>query len=238
MDSKSRDATCIEADAAESRRLMTEWSIRKRGRYYHFDGYRYEVLANAIAFAQLVQERPWLRADLATFARCDIDEAPNAADRQCMRELAITFESHRFVVEGFQYDRLIDAANYARHRRQIRAKTLGTETAMKTGNPEGDRRQPFGRIWRAWSRRPRITSRPGEPPEGHAHDAGRAAAAVIDVTYAPRVSVIGVGRIGPARRQREAESRWENEGGATREANGGATTHRRRDCGLALPPYS
>jgi hypothetical protein len=102
----------------ESSRLMTELSITHHGRYYHFDGYRYELLADAIAFAQLVRARPLYRTDPPEFVEFDAVELPSSADLQLMLELSISFEGGCFVFEGFHYDRLIDAANYARHRRQ------------------------------------------------------------------------------------------------------------------------
>jgi hypothetical protein len=114
-DTDSTDAT----EVGGSSLLMAKLSIRHHGRYYHFDGYRYERLADAIAYAQLVRARPLQRADRPAFMELDAIEAPNADDRQLMLELSISFENGSFEFEGFHYDRLIDAANYARHRQQL-----------------------------------------------------------------------------------------------------------------------
>jgi len=112
------------AVAREGCRLMAEWSIAHVGRYYHYDGYRYERLEDAVAYAQLVRARQSQRTDASAFTQIDAVEPPNAAERQLMADLSISFENGCFVWEDFRYDRLIDAANYARHRRQRGSKTL------------------------------------------------------------------------------------------------------------------
>ena len=104
------------ADEAEISRLTAEWSIAHRGRYYHYDGYRYECLADAVAYAQLGRARQTPLPDAEAF---DVIEPPNAMERDLIRELSISLENDIFVFEGFRYDKLIDAANYARHRRQL-----------------------------------------------------------------------------------------------------------------------
>jgi hypothetical protein len=43
--------------AADERCLMAELSIVRGGYYYYYDGYRYDRLSDAIAYAQLVQGR-------------------------------------------------------------------------------------------------------------------------------------------------------------------------------------
>lgn len=44
-------------DTDENRRLMAELSIAPAGRYYAYAGYRYERLADAVAYAQLIRAR-------------------------------------------------------------------------------------------------------------------------------------------------------------------------------------
>jgi hypothetical protein len=116
----STDAT----DEAESRRLMAELSIAHAGRYYHYGGYRYERLADAVAYAQLVCGQPSQQRDSAAIERFNTVEPTNAVERQLMLELSISFENGCFVFDGFRYDKLIDAANYARHCRELGLKTL------------------------------------------------------------------------------------------------------------------
>ena len=46
-----------DAAEADERCLMAELSIIRGGRWYYYDGYRYERLSDAVAYAQLVQGR-------------------------------------------------------------------------------------------------------------------------------------------------------------------------------------
>lgn len=96
---------------------MAELSILHRGRYYYFDRYRYEQLADAVAYAQLMRTRQSQPVDTPSFARFDTVESPDASDRQLMAMLAISFENGVYVFDGFRYDHLIDAVNYARQHR-------------------------------------------------------------------------------------------------------------------------
>jgi hypothetical protein len=103
----------------DSRRLMAEYSISHDGRHYQFAEYRYERLADAVAYARLVGAPRAAGSDSPSLMKVDAVEAPSAADRQLMLELSISFEHGSFVFAGFHYDRLVDAANYARHRQQL-----------------------------------------------------------------------------------------------------------------------
>ncbi|HEX2493591.1 MAG TPA: hypothetical protein VHK24_07430 [Steroidobacter sp.] len=48
----------------------------------------------------------------------DVANSPGAADRQLMTELAIDFKDGVYLFEGFWYENLVDAANYARLRQR------------------------------------------------------------------------------------------------------------------------
>jgi hypothetical protein len=123
-DDSSNDAA-QDKDAAtiDSVHLMAEFSIVHGGRYYYYGGYRYERLADAVAYAQLVQTLQPQRSNASSLARFDAVESPSDSDRELMIELSISFKHGCFVFEGFRYDRLIDAVNYARHRRHCRVET-------------------------------------------------------------------------------------------------------------------
>jgi hypothetical protein len=108
------------APTADESRLMAELSIIRGGRHYFYDGYSYDRLSDAIAYAQLVRGQPH-RPGPSSPAQLESSESPPAPDWQLMRELSISFENGRFVFEGFRYDRLADAANYARHCRRSAA---------------------------------------------------------------------------------------------------------------------
>lgn len=59
-DGVSTQGAVRDRDAAEAdeRCLMAELSIIRGGHWYYYDGYRYERLSDAVAYAQLVQGRP------------------------------------------------------------------------------------------------------------------------------------------------------------------------------------
>lgn len=117
-DSTRETADHDRTNAVDSGRLTAEFSIVQYGRYYWFDNYRYESLADAVAYAQVIRTRRHAaRANASLPTRFDIAELPNASDRQLMEELSITLENGCFVFDGFRYDNLIDAVNYARLRR-------------------------------------------------------------------------------------------------------------------------
>ena len=54
-DSSNGAAEDKDAATIDCSRLMAEFSIVHGGRYYYYDVYRYERLADAVAYAQLVQ---------------------------------------------------------------------------------------------------------------------------------------------------------------------------------------
>jgi len=116
-DSISENTQPDRSHALDRDRLMAEFSIVQYGRYYWCEGYRYERLEDALAYVQVVRARKSRPAPPSLSTRFEVVESPNASDRQLMIELSITFENGRFSFEGFHYDRFIDAANYARLRR-------------------------------------------------------------------------------------------------------------------------
>ncbi|MBB6092482.1 hypothetical protein HNQ60_001360 [Povalibacter uvarum] len=111
--------TTAENTTAENAHLMTELSIVRDGRYYRYEGYCYERLADAVAYAAVVRARQARPVEPVAEQLTSVD-VPNAVDglsvtdHLLMFELAITFENGSFVFNGFRYDRLVDAANYAR----------------------------------------------------------------------------------------------------------------------------
>ena len=114
-----------DAAAADECQLLTELSIVRDGRQYLYDGYCYDRLSDAVAYAELVrgQARQPGPSAPAQFALVD---SPTASDRQLMTELSISSENGRFVFEGYRYDRLSDAVSYARHRRSSAASDKAT----------------------------------------------------------------------------------------------------------------
>lgn len=109
----------VEVALAERRRLMMEFSIQYDGRRYVWNGYGYDRLADAVAYAGLMRPQWAHEGSAASLPRghAAIDlpsHSPSAVDRQLMAELSVSFEAGAYVFRGFRYDRLADAASYAR----------------------------------------------------------------------------------------------------------------------------
>jgi len=91
---------------------------------------------------------------------------------------------------------------------------------MKLRIPERNWRQACGRVAQAWKKNHWVISHRLGPQGQQTQNAGWAAAATDtespDVaSNVPGPPATAAARVGPARRQRAAESEWENEGGAT-----------------------
>lgn len=97
--------------------LMAESNIRYNGRHFCFQGYRYDHLEDALAYAQL-QRRRALRGVAEGVApegaATGEPEFPASSDRPEMEALGVSFEAGRYVFQGFHYDHLRDALAYAR----------------------------------------------------------------------------------------------------------------------------
>jgi hypothetical protein len=119
-DSTQGAARGPDAAAADEGQLMAELSIIRDGRQYLYDGYCYDRLSDAVAYAQLVRGQARLPGPSSP-AQFELADSPTASDRQLMTELSISFENGRFVFEVYRYDRLSDAVSYARHRRSSAA---------------------------------------------------------------------------------------------------------------------
>jgi hypothetical protein len=117
-----REAADTDQDAQA--RLMATLGIHREGRYYHFRGYRYNRLEDAVAYARLVGTRAsrMLPEDNLPSRSFDNDgvKPPTGADIALMKTLGVSFEAGRYVYEGFRYDCLADAMAYAklRHSRE------------------------------------------------------------------------------------------------------------------------
>lgn len=129
MNGKNRDSTSRGSHAAadgctsaweglpstDDDRRMVELGIGRDGLDYVYKAYRYEKLADAIAYAQLVRSRGLEPADVfPSPRRCSPFVPPSATEQALMASLGIQFDGRQFRFGGFCYDRLPDAVNYAR----------------------------------------------------------------------------------------------------------------------------
>ncbi len=101
--------------------LMSEFSIGFNGRYYHYRGYCYDRLSDAVNYARLQRSRPCGGdSDHAGLAdeeqRQSLEEIvpPSESDLAVMESLAITFRNGTYFFGPYRYDRLTDAVQYAR----------------------------------------------------------------------------------------------------------------------------
>lgn len=101
-------------------RLMTQHSIHYDGRRYRYGDYRYDRLADAIAYSRLMTSRYLTRSGGATVIDESI-ELPDAPTWQLMADLSISLKGGMFTFDGFRYDQLSDAVNHARLRRRREA---------------------------------------------------------------------------------------------------------------------
>ena len=96
-----------------SRRLMSAFSVHYDGRSYRWNGYRYDRLADAVAYAELMQARQSSEVGPDPFTGTVVS-SPSAYDEKVMAAMAITFAAGVYSYRGFHYDRLLDAVEYAR----------------------------------------------------------------------------------------------------------------------------
>jgi len=101
-------------DPAERARQMAEFHVGFNGRHYGYNGYRYEQFADAVAYARLMQARSSKDDAGGSFRLAETLALPTDAERRLMVSLTIAFDNGTYRFEGFRYDGLQDAVNYAR----------------------------------------------------------------------------------------------------------------------------
>lgn len=110
--SRLQQSSADRTDELES--MMSRFSIYFDGRRYRYRGYRYERVADALAYARLMQARH-SEEDLDVTASHDsVVQSPSDSDRRLMQQLSISFEAGVYRFAAFRYDDLADAVNYAR----------------------------------------------------------------------------------------------------------------------------
>jgi hypothetical protein len=99
---------------SERERQMAQFRIRYDGRRYHRNGYRYDKLEDAVAYASLMGSRPGRDDTVGAFVHARAFAPPTDAQRGLMASLGIRFEEGAYRYETFRYDELSDAVNYAK----------------------------------------------------------------------------------------------------------------------------
>ena len=103
---------------ASEERQMVDFSIGYNGLNYAYNGYRYDRLADAVAYAQLMRSRPLQEDAGGRFSSVSAFTSPTDAQRSLMDSLAIDFHDGAYRFKGYRYDGLMDAENYAKLTRQ------------------------------------------------------------------------------------------------------------------------
>ena len=105
---------CVEAEMRELE--MRELSISRVGAHYWYEGYEYDHLADAVAYARTHRGRGDVRS---TRMPPPLVSPPSESDQQLMQDLSITSEHGAFFFAGYRYEHLADAVGYARLRVEV-----------------------------------------------------------------------------------------------------------------------
>jgi hypothetical protein len=98
-------------------RLMDKYCIAYNGRHYEAAGYRYDSLADAVVYAKL--GRSLGGNEIGQMQHPENVEAPTASQRRLMTELCITYQDGIYRLGAYRYERLHDALDYVRLKRQV-----------------------------------------------------------------------------------------------------------------------
>jgi hypothetical protein len=99
---------------AQHQRQMALLRIRYDGLRYHRNGYRYDRLEDAVAYARLMGSRPCHEDTVGAYASPMTFAPPTDTERSLMASLAIRFEEGAYRHGAFRYDKLSDAVNQAK----------------------------------------------------------------------------------------------------------------------------
>lgn len=109
-------------------RDMHEYSIHYDGCAYEYNGYRYDHLDDALAYARLMRSRPQQQDPRGPYRLRSDPGAESETSKRRMAALGIELKDGRFCYRDFRYDRLTEAVDYAllEQRRQAAAQRSGT----------------------------------------------------------------------------------------------------------------
>lgn len=95
-------------------RLMARSGVAFDGRSYWYRQYQYDLLQDALAYAQLDMSGPIEPAENEGHRHYwQQPDEPNAPTKGLMAELRIVFDGKHYRYDEYRYDRYIDAINYA-----------------------------------------------------------------------------------------------------------------------------
>lgn len=98
-------------------RQMAEFDVTFDGRSYQYQEYRYDILSDALRYAQLDRSKPTYRPGTDIQASPLKAKEPVEAEQRLMDELGITFDGKYFHYGEYRYDHFADAIKYAQLKR-------------------------------------------------------------------------------------------------------------------------
>ena len=102
-----------ESGGLDGQRDMREYNVHYDGCAYEYNGYRYDRLDDALAYARLMRSRPQQPDPRGPYHPCRDLGAESETNRRYMDALGIELRAGRFHYHGYRYDRLADAVDYA-----------------------------------------------------------------------------------------------------------------------------
>jgi len=83
------------------------------GRYYRYREFRYERCSDAVGYAKLDRDKPQYSSKVIKAVPWEEPYTPTEEEQLEMTELGISFDGKNYRYEGYNYERFVDAANYA-----------------------------------------------------------------------------------------------------------------------------
>jgi hypothetical protein len=107
--------------AESTERQMAHSEVVFDGRYYRYKQYRYDLLSDAVSYAQLDASRATSQTEPDVYPQWVEVDQPAEAERQTMADLNITFDGKYYRYGAYRYENFADAINYAKLERKIRS---------------------------------------------------------------------------------------------------------------------
>ena len=111
--STTRSGQHGESDSLDGRHAMHEYNVHYDGCTYEYNGYRYDRLDDALAYARLMRSRPRQDDPRGPYHQRRDLGAESETNQQRMTALGIELKDGRFWYRGYRYDRLAEAVDYA-----------------------------------------------------------------------------------------------------------------------------
>ena len=109
---KHRDGRTASLDEQHD---AAQLGVASDGPDYVFNGYRYQELDDAVAYARIARSRPDGGAgDRGPGLQRQRAAAPTVRELEVMATHGVQFDGRAYLYAGFRYDRLVDALNQVR----------------------------------------------------------------------------------------------------------------------------